>query len=205
MITPMTGAYAGAGIGLLTNFIGLGSANKVAISQIQSLGTGLLTSTRAINQSREQLDRELGDILSDNALEAAKNMATASALMAGSGTVGGTTTQVTKQAYIDQIQKDADTISRARNQEISLLNQSISERIAFRNQASAIRTNIKSPLEAIFGGVTAAVQGGMMGYGIGENLAAAPNGATTSFSFDKGFVTTLPAIDANAYYAKYGK
>ena len=171
MITPMTGAYAGAGIGLLTNFIGLASANKAAISQIESLGAGLLTSTRAINQSREQLDRELGDILSDNALATAKNMATAKVLMSTSGTVGGTTRQVARQAYIDQIEADADVISSARKTEMSLLNQAISERIAFRSQASAIRSNIKSPLEAVVGTLSAAIQGGVSGASIGQNIA----------------------------------
>lgn len=170
MITPMTGTLTGAGVGILTNVIGLGSSNKAAISQVKSLGENLLTTTRAINLNREQLDRELGDVLSSNALETAKAMATASTIMSMSGTVGGTTAQVSKQAYIDQIQRDADVIAQARNQDMALLNQAISERIQFRNQAAAVRSQVRSPLEAILGATTAALQGGMSGYSIGESL-----------------------------------
>lgn len=204
MSAALAGAGIGAAIGFGTSLITNRAQNKAVLSQLQGMGENLAISTKAINLSREQLDRQLGDILSANALSTAKNMATAKVLMSTSGTVGGTTRQVARQAYIDQIQADADTITSARNQDISLLNQAISERIAFRNQANALRTNIKSPLEAIVGGLAAGVQGGLAGYSIGQATASVPDGSTTTFSLDKGFVTTRPAMDASAYTAKYG-
>lgn len=171
MSAALAGAGIGAAIGFGTSLIGNRAQNKAAINQINMLGQNLAITTRAINFNREQLDRELGDILSDNALATAKNMATAKVLMSTSGTVGGTTRQVARQAYIDQIQADADVISSARKTEMSLLNQAISERIAFRSQASAIRSNIKSPLEAAVGTLSAAIQGGVSGASIGQNIA----------------------------------
>lgn len=195
----MTGASIGAAIGFGTSILANKTQNKAVLSQIEGLSDNLLINMRSINISREQLDRQLGDILSADALATAKNMATAKVLMSSSGTVGGTTKQVSRQAYIDQIQADAEAITSARTQDMSLLNQALSERIAFRTAANNLRTQIKSPLEAIVGGMTSAIQGGMAGYSIGQNVGAAPDGSTTSFSFDKGFTTTRPAIDAKTY------
>lgn len=167
------GAYAGAGLGMVSSIIGMDSQNKAVINQINRLGENLSIEMRAINQNRDQLDRELGDILSENALTTAKNMATASVLMSTSGTVGGTTAQVSKQAYIDQIQADADKINIARNQEVSLLNQAISKQVEFRNQANAMRSKIPSPLEGFMQTLTAGAQGGAQGAQIGQQLGQA--------------------------------
>lgn len=176
MSAALAGAGIGAAIGFGTSLIGNRAQNKAVISQIQGMGENLIISTKGINLSREQLDRQLGDVLTVNALNTAKNMATSKVLMSTSGTVGGTSRQVARQAYIDQIEADAQAISMARNQDVSLLNQAISERIAFRNNANALRTNIKSPLEAIVGGLSSAIQGGVAGYSIGQGVS----GATTS-------------------------
>lgn len=195
----MTAALIGAGLGFGTSLIANNAQNKATINQIQRMGEGLAITTRAINLNREELDRELGGVLSENALATAKNMATAKVLMSASGTTGGTTGQVAKQAYIDQIQADADAISSARNTERSLLNQAISERIAFRNNASAVRSNIKSPLEAMVGSITSAIQGGVQGYSIGQNITPV-GGFTTKPIEDSvfnlfGTTTTLPPIN----------
>lgn len=172
-MSAAVGAGAGAFLGFATSMLGNRAQNKAAINQINMMGENLAINTRAINLSREQLDRELGDILSENALTTAKNMATAKVLMSTSGTVGGTSRQVARQAYIDQIRADADVISSARNQDVSLLNQAITERINFRNQASAARSQIKSPLEAVIGTLSSIVQGATSGATIAQNLAPA--------------------------------
>lgn len=173
MSAALIGAGAGAFLGFATSALANKAQNKAVINQINMLGENLAITTRAINFNREQLDRELGDILSENALTTAKNMATAKVLMSTSGTVGGTSRQVARQAYIDQISADADVISKARNTDMSLLNQAISERISFRNQANATRSQIKSPLEAMIGTLSAMVQGGTAGASIGQNLSTA--------------------------------
>lgn len=173
MTAAGAGAGIGAGLGIATSIIGMRSQNKAMIGQIESLGQNLSIEMRAINQNREQLDRELGDILSDNALLTAKNMATAKVLMSTSGTVGGTTAQVSKQAYIDQIQADAQTITKARNQEYALLNQAISRQVEFRNQANALRSKIPSPLEGFMQTLTAGVQGATSGAQAGQSIGRA--------------------------------
>lgn len=173
------GAIVGAGLGIATSIIGMGSQNKATIGQIDRLGENLSIEMRAINQNREQLDRELGDILSDNALLTAKNMATAKVLMSTSGTVGGTTAQVSKQAYIDQIQADAQTITKARNQEYALLNQAISRQVEFRNQANALRSKIPSPLEGFMATLNAGIQGATSGAQAGQAIGQAmPKGGS---------------------------
>lgn len=170
MSAALVGAGAGAFLGFATSMIGNKAQNKAVINQINMLGENLAINTRAINFNREQLDRELGDILSENALATAKNMATAKVLMSTSGTVGGTSRQVARQAYVDQIRADADVISKARSTDMSLLNQAISERISFRNQANATRSQIKSPLEAMIGTLSSMVQGGTAGATMAQNI-----------------------------------
>jgi len=189
------GAIGGAALGGITNIIGLRSQNKAVIGQITREGDALASTMRAINLNREQLDRELGDVLSENALDTAKNMATAKVLMSTSGTVGGTTAQVSKQALMDQIRMDADKIAVARNQETSLLNQAISKRIEFRNRADSLRSNIKSPVEAFIGGLTASIggaaQGAMLGQGI-EGAMGTGGGTTASpTAYQPSFQTRL--------------
>ena len=140
------GAAAGAVIGGVTSVIGLRSQNKQIISNIENEGNTLQSQMRMINLNREQLDRELGDVLSDNALATAKNMATAKVAMSMSGTVGGTSAQVSKQAYMEQIMADADAIAQARNSEKGMLMDAISKRIQFNQRANAYRSQIASPL-----------------------------------------------------------
>lgn len=170
MAAAAIGAGAGAVLGTVSSVMGLRSENKGLIKQIESQGRMLGINMRMINQSHIQLDRELGDILSENALETAKNMATAKVMMSASGTVGGTTAQVSKQAYMDQIRADADAIAEAKNQSVALLNEQLSARINFRNQASQIRSQMKTPMEAILGTLTAGIgmasQGAMMGQSV---------------------------------------
>ena len=140
------GAAAGAVIGGVTSVIGLRSQNKQTIANIEGEGRVLQSQLRMINQNREQLDRELGDVLSDNALATAKNMATAKVAMSMSGTIGGTSAQVSKQAYMEQIMADADAIAQARNSEKGMLMDAISKRIQFNQRANAYRSQIASPL-----------------------------------------------------------
>lgn len=194
------GAIFGAGLGIASNIIGMRSQNKAAIDQINRLGEGMSIEMRAINQNRDQLDRELGDILSDNALETAKSMATAKVLMSTSGTVGGTTAQVSKQSYIDQIQADAQTITQARNQEHALLNQAISKQVEFRNQANAMRSKIPSPLEGFMSTLNAGMQGASGGAQIGQSLGQAMpvGGARLTGNTNGAFVTGGTAMERNA-------
>lgn len=199
MSAAMFGAIGGAALGGISNIIGTRARNKAVIGQIEREGAGLVSTMRAINLNREQLDRELGDILSDNALATAKNMATAKVLMSGSGTVGGTTAQVSKQAFMDQILADADTINQARNQEIALLNQAISKRIEFRNRADALRSNIPSPTEAFFGQLTSVIGGAAGGAQLGQSFQGAMAVNTGGVSMNNGVVSGGDATSRMAF------
>ena len=88
------GAVGGAALGAYTSILSMGAANKAAISQIQAEGELLQTHTKMMNYNRELIDRQLGDVLSETALETAKNMSTAKVLQSLSGTVGGTSALV---------------------------------------------------------------------------------------------------------------
>lgn len=173
MTAAAGGGLIGVGLGAATSIMGLRSENKATISQINREGYVLQSNMRQINQNREQLDRELGDILSASALATAKNMATAKVLMQSSGTVGGTTAQVSKQAYMDQLLYDAEKIKEARNQEIGMLTQAVSMQMGYRMKADAIRSQIKSPLQAALGTLTSAISMGAQGMAIGQSLGQA--------------------------------
>lgn len=173
MAAAAIGAGVGAGLGAASSIIGLRASNKATISQIQREGAMLGVNMRMINQSHIQLDRELGDVLSENALETAKNMAIAKVMMSASGTVGGTTSQVSKQAYIEQIKSDADSIAEAKNQSVALLNKQLSARINFKATADALRSQIKTPMEAMIGTLSATLGGASQGASLGQGMAGA--------------------------------
>lgn len=164
------GAVAWGALGGISSIIGLRAENKAVISSIKREGASLISSIRQINFNREQLDRELGDILSASALETAKQMSTAKVIMSTSGTAGGTTKQVAKQAHMDAILREADIIAKARNQEIGLLGQALQKRIDFKNRAESYRSQIKSPLEATLGTLTAIVSGATGGASMGSSF-----------------------------------
>jgi hypothetical protein len=112
------------------------------VEQQKMEGEQLIINANQIALNRQQLDDELGSILSDNALATAKNIATAGVLMSGSGTIGGTSAMVSKQAYVDKINADATVISQARNQDIGLLTKALSDRINFKNRSNTLASNI---------------------------------------------------------------
>lgn len=181
MSAAAIGAGVGVGLGAISSALTLHSQNKAVINSIKQEGDLLASHMRQININREQLDRELGDILSENALLTAKNMSTAKVMMSVSGTVGGTSAQVSKQAYMEQIQSDANVINQARNQEISMLTDAVSKRMNYR----ATGSQIKSPLEATIGTLTSMMNGAAQGALLGESISKA-----TSVPYDKqaGFI-----------------
>lgn len=203
------GAYGAAGgmaLGAVTSIIGLRESNKSAISQINREGYVLQSHMRMINQNRETLDRELGDILSADALETAKNMATAKVLMSKSGTVGGTTSQVSKQAIMNQLLADADAIKQARNQELSLVTQAVSRQMNYRMQSDAIRSGIKSPLSAALGTLGSVIgmagQGAMIGQSIGQALPASNTNQSTPQIGQA--ITARPPVQQQSMGSQFG-
>lgn len=166
------GAIAGGALAGVSSMLSLRSQNKEALRQIESASSSMLSSLKQVNINRDLIDRDLGDFLTDNALATAKNMATATLVMSGSGTIGGTTAQVGKQAYIEQMRTDADIIKQSRNRDIEQLNLALSKQIEFRSQSNAIRSNIKSPLEAFIGTTSAIINGGSQGASMGSSFAS---------------------------------
>lgn len=172
------GAVVGGGLAGISSILSLGSQNKAVIGQIEREGQVLSSQMRQININRDQLDRELGDVLSQNALTTAKDMATAKVLMSGSGTIGGTTASVSKQAYIEQIKTDAQYIAQARNSEMGMLTDAVSKNMNFRLQSDANRSQIKSPLEAFIGTTTAIIGGASSGASMGSSFNSAASAQT---------------------------
>lgn len=172
------GAVAGGGLAGISSILSLGSQNKAVIGQIEREGQVLSSQMRQININRDQLDRELGDVLSSNALTTAKDMATAKVIMSGSGTIGGTTAQVSKQAYMEQIKTDAQYIAQARNSEMGMLTDAVSKNMNFRLQSDANRSQIKSPLEAFIGTTTAIIGGASSGASMGSSFNSAASAQT---------------------------
>jgi len=176
-------ALAGAVLGGMQS----AKANKAASQErirglnyaVSSEGENLIMNTRLMEQNRQQLDEELGGILTDNALNTAKNIATANVIASGSGTAGGTTAMASKQAYIDKIEADAEVVRQARNQQNSMLTQMLQDRVNYRNSiisqsftglsASAMRTQ----------NLTAGVQGAQTGMQFGQAFSGAGSANTT--------------------------
>lgn len=197
------GAIGGAALGAYTNILGMKAQNKAAIAQIQAEGELLQTHTKMMNYNRELIDRQLGDVLSETALETAKNMATAKVLQSRSGTVGGTSALVSKQHYINQIQAEATAITQARNSEMNVMMDNISKQISYRNKANSIRSSIKSPMEALVGTLSAAVSGASAGANMGQGIEGAMgvSGVTSTNYGDAGAKTRMAG--RNSFFNSY--
>jgi hypothetical protein len=181
------GTVAGAGLGIATNMLSLRSANKQAINSINQQGealkmqgTNLISNLKLIQYNRDELDRDLGDILSADALATAKNMATAKVIMSTRGTVGGTSALVSKQSFIDQIQADAEAINKYRKEDVNMLTSQLTKQIDFataQKQAQwnmdATRASIASPFAAVLGTMSAAISGASGGASVGQGISQA--------------------------------
>lgn len=182
------GAIAGGTLGGISSILGLQSQNKAAIGQIKAEGDLLKSQMSLININREQINRELGDILSANALKTAQNMATAKVVTSTSGTIGGTTSQVSRQSYMDQLLSDADYVSQARNQEMSQLMDAVSKTMNYKNRADAIRSSIKSPMEAAIGVISSVIGGASQGAAIGSSFGGTPAASSSSSAVNSGTI-----------------
>lgn len=174
------GAIAGGALSGVSSLLSLRSENKAIIGQIEREGRQLSSFMRQININREQLDRELGDVLTDNALLTAKDYSTAVVMMSGSGTIGGTTEAFSKQAYMEQIKTDAKYVAQARNSEMGLLTEGISRQMNFKYGSDATRSQMKSPLEAFIGTTSAIIGGASQGASIGSKFTSSGGALTTS-------------------------
>jgi hypothetical protein len=178
------GALAGAGIGIATNMLSMRSANKQAINSIKQQGealkmqgSNLISNLKLIQYNRDELDRDLGDILSADALATAKNMATAKVYMSTRGTVGGTSGLVSKQVFIDQIQADAEAINKYRKEDVNMLTSQLAKQIDFATaqrqsqwNMDATRAGIASPFAAMLGTMSAAIGGASAGASMGQGI-----------------------------------
>jgi hypothetical protein len=181
------GALAGAGFGVATNMLSLRSANKQAINSLKQQGealslqgSNLISNLKLIQYNRDELDRDLGDILSADALATAKNMATAKVYMSTRGTVGGTSSLVSKQVFIDQIQADAEAINKYRKEDVNMLTSQLAKQIEFKTQQrqaqwnmDATRAGITSPFAALLGTMSAAINGASGGASMGQQISKA--------------------------------
>jgi hypothetical protein len=179
------GALAGAGIGIATNMLSMRSANKQAINSIKQQGealkmqgSNLISNLKLIQYNRDELDRDLGDILSADALATAKNMATAKVYMSTRGTVGGTSALVSKQVFIDQIQADAEAINKYRKEDVNMLTSQLAKQIEFKTQQrqaqwnmDATRAGIASPFAALLGTMSASIDGASSGASMGQQIS----------------------------------
>lgn len=166
-------ALAGAALGMMANNEDTKNKFKGVAEQIGIESEYLLMNSRQAYQNSVQLDNELGDILSANALETAKAMATSNAIMSASGTVGGTNKLVSRQAMMNQILTDADTIAQARNQKIDILNKNIGERIDFRMRSNAMIAGLPSATSQMLSGINAGIKGASMGMSLAQQTKGA--------------------------------
>ena len=194
MNAATTGAFAGASLGIATNILSMRSANKQAINSInqqgealQLQGSNLISNLKLIQYNRDELDRELGDILSQDALTTAKNMATAKVMTSIHGTVGGTSALVSKQHYIDQIQADANAINKYKQEDVNMLTNQLAKQIEFKTQQrqaqmnmGATRAGIASPFAAALGTMSAAISGASAGASLGQAAAKAGSANLTT-------------------------
>lgn len=147
-----------------TGAIGQIKANSKALLQnVSNMNDAMIIQQKRIAKNREQLNRELGMILSDNAMQVVNSMAEAKVLGATTGTIGGTTKQVVNSKRMVGTLMDADAIMKARNQENQMLHESLISRIQNKWNIDSTLSGQQSGFSSFMQGINATLSGYQMG------------------------------------------
>lgn len=130
--------------------------NKAVISTIDRKGRAFVSENEIIEQQRDELDRELGDLLTGSALDSIKAQSASRAIQASSGTVNA---DVNTEARMTQMLEEQQLLSKAKTSDVNMLRQQLVNRISFRNEAEALRSGMQSGTEAQLGTISAGLQG----------------------------------------------
>jgi len=139
----------------LTSLLGAGSAaadikaqNKVILANIDSESKSMNFSLRQKNEQMKDLDRAVGDKLSENGFNAMVTEARLRTASAETGASGTVSQEVTASADVQRMHNDAIILRESDLAKQSLMTSSAAEILNFSNRATSIRSSQRSSASA---------------------------------------------------------
>ncbi len=107
----------------------------------------------------EELDRAVGDKMTERGMEALMAESRLRAASAETGTTGGTTETAVKDAYMQQSLDNAVTIRNARTSKVSILRQMESDTLGLNNRLESLASGLATPTGAALQAGSSALSG----------------------------------------------
>ena len=148
------------------NVVDLEAKSKAIESNMASAVTSYQHSSDISYEQLDDLDRAVGDKMTNEGINTMVAEARLRAASAETGTTGGTTTLVAKEVRMQQSLNNAATIRQARNSKLGILRQMSSDKLSLDNQLTSLASGITSPFAAGLSTMNA----GMAGYQNGMNF-----------------------------------
>ena len=149
MPLPMLIPVGLAALGMAGSYFDQQAQSDATISNIASMGDSMIYGVNQKQIAMDQLDRVMGDKLSESGLEALKREARLKASAAETGTAGGTTTSAIDEAYSEKLFRDSKIIRDSRIQKDSMRSSMVADILSFENQADSMISGIPSQLSSI--------------------------------------------------------
>lgn len=158
----MVGAFSGAIgsiLGTMANVSAIKNRSAAIINKIEAETNSFLFETSVIEQQRKEVNRELGDMMTDVGLQGLEAEAKVRAMNASRGVSGSSVNEASINVAMKQNLANADLINKARNTDITLLRRELAKKIEFDNKTSALASGISSTSSSALGVLTGGVQG----------------------------------------------
>jgi hypothetical protein len=163
-IAPFIGSILGA----WSSANDIKNTNRAILAQSRTLTENMIMQEKQKYEMLDFLDRELGAKMSEVGLEALKAEARLRTAAAETGTSGGTTDMVRRQAIMSQSLSNANLIASNRMHKFNLAQQMISHRSQYRENMASLRSKIPSTASAVLGVLSGAEGGYIKGTKISE-------------------------------------
>lgn len=150
----------------LTSLLGAGSAasdiesqNRAVLANIKSDYESLNFSLRQKNAQMDDLNRAVGDKLSETGFQAMVTESRLRAASAETGTSGTVAREATSQADVQRLHSDAIILRESDLSKQSLMTSAAAEIMSFENRADSMRSQMVSPLSAGLNTLSSGISG----------------------------------------------
>lgn len=154
-------------IGVATKVSDIKSQTSNVLKAIDLESDSYLTQYNILTEQSNEIDRELGDAMTQRGLDALKAEARLRAGAAETGTSGGTTRLAYTEAYVTQALDNAILKSRSEQTKRDLVRRKIMTKISYTNRMNSLTSGIQSGtsagLEVFSTGMSSAISGYQMG------------------------------------------
>lgn len=159
-------ALGGALLGMGSSTSGIKAQSKNIVKQIEAEGQNYVFESHIINQQRQEVYRELSDIMTSNGLAALQAEASARAANAMRGVGGKSIDQASLNVAMQNNLVNAKSIAEWRNTDISLLRQQATRRREFEQRTTALASGMEGSGSTFMKSILGGIEGFQTGVGL---------------------------------------